>query len=59
MSRIERTNEKYNRAFVKELQRADKMPPEKRTSDIKALLEYLEEDEPPSRLGQPLDRNPT
>lgn len=42
MSRIERTNEKYNRAMVKEILRADKMPPEKRTSDIKELLEYLD-----------------
>jgi hypothetical protein len=45
MSRIERTNEKYNRAIVKEILRADKMPPEKRTSDIKELLKYLNEDE--------------
>ncbi len=41
MSKIERTNEKYNRAITKEILRADKMPPEKRTSDIKELLKYL------------------
>lgn len=48
MSRLERSNEKYNRALVKEIQRADRMPPEKRVSNIKELLDWLEEnDEPP------------
>jgi hypothetical protein len=42
MTRIERSNEKYNRAKVKELLRADKAPPEKRVSNIKELLEYLD-----------------
>lgn len=49
MSRIERTNEKYNRALVKELIRADFLPPEKTVSDINELLEYLDEDDTTNR----------
>lgn len=42
MSRIERTNEKYNRAFVKELQRADQEPPEATFDNGDDMLRWLD-----------------
>jgi hypothetical protein len=45
MSRIERTNDKYNRAFVKELRRADKEAPEHYVRNLKELMDYLDEDQ--------------
>lgn len=47
MVRIERSNEKYNRALVKEIQRADRMPPEKRVFNAKELLDWLDEQDGP------------
>lgn len=41
MARIERSNEKYNRAKVKEILRADSEPPEAEFDNVDEMLEWL------------------
>jgi len=44
MARIERTNEKYNRAKVKEILRADQGPPEACFDNAEDMLAWLNDD---------------
>ena len=50
MARIERSNEKYNRALVKELMRLDKLPPEATFTDGDEMLRWLNDERYPERL---------
>ena len=56
MARIERTNEKYNRALTKEILRLAKMPPEKTVSNVNELLEFLDEGDAVRHNSNPLPR---
>ena len=45
MSRIERTNEKYNRALIKDILRRDKEPPEVVFTNHGEMMRWLEDAE--------------
>lgn len=45
MARIERTNEKYSRAKIKDILRADSQPPEAEFDNVEDMLAWLNNDD--------------